>query len=70
MDENMENLRKEDAGEDDIGFMLWKLESIENFLPCIQRNITTSRNPVSFFYPGYRRKNPLASIRKRDYCGR
>ena len=33
----MEEIKKIDGdniGEDDIGFMLWKLESIENFFPC------------------------------------
>jgi len=28
-------IRKEkDRGGDDLGFILWKLESIEDFLPC------------------------------------
>ena len=33
MDGNIEKISKEDDNEDDLGFILWKLESIENSYP-------------------------------------
>ena len=33
MDSNVEKIGKEDDIEDDLGFILWKLESIENSYP-------------------------------------
>lgn len=32
--DKLEKINGENIGEDDIGFMLWKLESVENFFPC------------------------------------
>lgn len=39
MDENIKKIGREDNTEDDLGFMLWQLESIENFFPCYQSMI-------------------------------
>jgi hypothetical protein len=33
MDRNIEKISKEDTIEDNLGFILWKLESIENSYP-------------------------------------
>ena len=33
MDRNIEKIRNENTIEDDLGFILWKLESIENSYP-------------------------------------
>ncbi len=32
--EKIEKIDGRNIGEDDIGLMLWKLESVENFFPC------------------------------------
>jgi hypothetical protein len=32
--DKIEKFNGKALGEDDIGFMLWKLESVENFFPC------------------------------------
>ena len=39
---NEENIREVNEGhiiEDDLGFMLWELESLENFYPCYKSMI-------------------------------
>jgi len=33
MDRNIEKISKEDTIEDNLGFIMWKLESIENSYP-------------------------------------
>jgi len=33
MDEDIDMIKKENVTEDDLGLMLWKLESIENIYP-------------------------------------
>jgi len=38
MDQDEQNIEKND-GEDDIGFMIWKLESIGKFYPCYKSMI-------------------------------
>jgi len=37
--ENTEKINEEPINKDDLGFMLWQLESIENFFPCYQSMI-------------------------------
>jgi len=37
--ENTEKINEEHINKDDLGFMLWQLESIENFFPCYQSMI-------------------------------
>jgi hypothetical protein len=37
--ENTEKINEEYINKDDFGFMLWQLESIENFFPCYQSMI-------------------------------
>ena len=32
-------VNKENEGEEDIGFIMWKLESIGNFYPCYKKMI-------------------------------
>jgi len=39
MDGNIEKISKEDDIEDDLGFILWKLESIENSYPYYESMI-------------------------------
>jgi len=34
MQDQLIKTRKKNAVENDLGFILWKLESIEDFLPC------------------------------------
>ena len=37
--ENTEKINEEHINKDGLGFMLWQLESIENFFPCYQSMI-------------------------------
>jgi hypothetical protein len=39
MKENIEEINRGDIIENDLGFVLWKLESIENFYPCYKSMI-------------------------------
>ena len=34
-----EKIDRKDIAEDDLGFILWKLESIEKFFPCYESMI-------------------------------
>ena len=39
MKENIEEINRGDIIENDLGFVFWKLESIENFYPCYKSMI-------------------------------
>jgi hypothetical protein len=34
--ENIEKIKEKHMDEDDFGFILWQLESVEKFFPCYQ----------------------------------
>jgi len=39
MDENIKKNGRDDSIKDNLGFILWHLESIENFFPCYKSMI-------------------------------
>jgi hypothetical protein len=39
MDEKLKNIGREDSIKENLGFILWHLESIENFFPCYKTMI-------------------------------
>ena len=62
MDVNIEKINKEGAIQDDLGFILWKLESIENSYPYYKSIIKREQKLVVPKGRFFQKRTPLVEV--------